>query len=593
MFQDLPPELLTEIVSYLPTARSVHNLALTSKRLHVFVEKEGWKTFTRQRFPSVPVSGDYRDAAHGLTTLSRNWDRRAFLAKYLEPHGRIVNLQTGATIPRWTRPKGQTMGFQPSIDSYEEHDGQIWGRRKQVLAYSAGTEMLLRTSMPDRQPTWLTWKLPGGIEGRDDITSLKLMRPHQTRNAGEEAQSVVLGTASGHLFRLRIDLAAPTYTVEPFVTHLDAVRSTDISSSSSPLLAACLSDSRVALYSCKSEPVEGAIGPVSSIDAAPEGKRGCRAWSTRFLSETALAVGIGPHSEPVQVYSVTPTGISDEPLRRFGLDGTHWRPNDGIQIGTITPERQSSVYPIVPLPASSVAGHGAGQVFLSGCYDGLIRLHDMRSPNAFDASFWDPNDDSAIYSLQNIARERLVAGSSRYGLLKFWDIRGAGGRAYHYADIDSKIVVPDSWMPNGTRSFGWNVFLNPRNRNSNNGRQPRQTWRDRRSVDSPVYSLSSPSPTSTSIFAGVENNIVQLDFVSMLDRHPDPVFRPAIKRIPKTGDIDIKRTWNPHGDILNLAMYEQTQSSGGAVRLKAQAGIGRYPASLPGYDERWKDGSES
>src|SRR5882762_3635393 len=107
MLEDLPFELLSHIYTNLPTAQSVSHLSLTCRTLHSFTAKEGWKIFLRTRFPSLPVPAaethDLREAVHGLTTLSRNWDRKAFLARYLEPYGCITSLATRAQIPQWNR----------------------------------------------------------------------------------------------------------------------------------------------------------------------------------------------------------------------------------------------------------------------------------------------------------------------------------------------------------------------------------------------------------------------------------------------------------------------------------------------------------
>ena len=105
---DLPPELLDQIATYLPTARTVANLGRTSKALHTYVEKEAdaWKNFNPSRFPSLwpAQSTSHKDAARTLTTLSKAWDRRAFVARYIEPHGRIRAFPGDRSIDRWKRP---------------------------------------------------------------------------------------------------------------------------------------------------------------------------------------------------------------------------------------------------------------------------------------------------------------------------------------------------------------------------------------------------------------------------------------------------------------------------------------------------------
>lgn len=608
MLSNLPPELLIEISSHLGNAQALYHLSLTCRTLHNFVENEGWKTFARTRFPSIPVTDDWRNAAHGLTTLSRNWDRRALLARYIEPSDNIISFGDGQRSNRWRRPKGQTMGYRPCIDSYEEHLGTSWTKRKQVLAWGAGTELVIRVKQTDKaskganmsdehnSPTsWYTWRVPGGLEGRDDITAINVLRPHQW-SAGADTEKVIMGTANGSLQALCFCPDWPlSVTLDSFNTDGRPVHSTDISSSNSPLLVACLSDTKLVLYPTQTHYEKSEIEPVSEVEIIPETPSNLRIWSTRFLSDSRLAIGLGPTTQPIHVYEVTPSGLSQHPIRKFPLDLAHSTANDRVDQAT---QRSSSVYPIAPLPASSVASEDEGNIFLSGGYDGIIRLHDMRSSSPYESLYWDPTDASSIFSLQTIGRERLVAGSARHSTLKFWDVRVSGGRAYHYVDVAAsastgrdllqKDKVPNDAAPSPISPYGWNLFLNPRNLQQRGG-----SWRDRRRTESPVYTLSSPSPSSPSVFAGVEDSVVEIDFVSILDKHPDPVFSRALNRHPRSGAIDVKSTWNPKGNIMNLAMYEQTTSAGGAARLNIQAGVGKYPGSLPGYDERWRDGRDA
>lgn len=505
------------------------------------------------------------------------------------------------------------MGYQPSIDSYEEWTGGDWSSRKQILAWSAGTEIIMRikntgpevaklwdaANIEDRDfyfdeykhlASWFTWKIPESVEGRDDIVSLNIIRPYQKKTAHQDAESIAMGTASGELILLTVGMSAEkSLTTQKYETNGLGVRSTDISPSHSPLLAACISGSVLALYPVYSNASTEAIKPLSKVTAIAEDKQECTVRSTHFLCENRLAVGLGRSTEPIHVYEVNPSGLSKHPLRKFGLNARNWAPNDRAE-GSKR-QKISSIYPICPLPPDSQSCHAPGQTFLSGCFDGIIRLHDMRSPSAYESSYWDPTYDSSIYSLQTQGRERLIAGTARHSMLKVFDLRVSGGRAYHHIDVPcpkSSVRRQPPKAPAAGHSkqawrsarYSWNIFLNPRN-----GHHARL-----RSTESPIYSLSLPSPHSASIFAGVENAIVQFDFVSMLDRHPDPIFAPALERSRHSEQIDVKRSWNPRKDVLNLGMFEQVPETGG-MRLLVQAGIGQYRGSVEGLDERWTDPS--
>jgi WD40 repeat protein len=614
MLQELPFELLSQVVALLPTAQSVHHLSLCNHALHRFVEDEGWKIFVQTRFPSMPARDHWKEAAQSMTTLSRNIDRKAFLARYVEPSNFVVNLPHRELSTQWRKPRSQTMGYQPVIDSYEESSGSAWDARKQVLAWSAGSELVLRVKemggkslVPERRGTysyldhyvhrtrWFTYKPPKAMEGRDDITCMKLLSgPYRAGNSsGSATEHVILGTASGnlHLSHLELDRSSYNTLGSVFKTDRRHVRSADLSPNDQQILAACLADTSIVLYKVPeylySAPEDHErISPCCERTLLLQPGKSHRIWSTKFLSDGLLALGLGPSAKPLHVYQITNEGLSKDPVRKFSMDATAWECDDRVAVPKPTKEKTTSVYPMIPLPWSSTAGHAPGEVFLSGCYDGIIRVHDMRSRSAFESTYFDPADDGAIYSLQTLGRERLAAGSSRHSIIKFFDLRVAGGRVYHYTDLGSGTADRLQSLRISTREVGrsgWNLFLNPRNQTQQSQRWQRAASR---ATESPVYSLSSPSPTSPSLFAGVENNIVELDFVSMLDKHPDPIFARGLVRDIR-GNINVARSWNPKGDVLNFAMIEHTKT----VRLRTQAGVGKYAGVIAGYDERWREGS--
>lgn len=221
----------------------------------------------------------------------------------------------------------------------------------------------------------------------------------------------------------------------------------------------------------------------------------------------------------------------------------------------------------------------------------------MRSPSSCTATYHDPIDNfSAIYSLAPLGRERFVAGAARHAIMKVFDLRMPGGKAYHSIDLtpcsqtsSRNPATPPS--PDGGVCCDlhyehkydrrdWNLFLNPRG-------PAFYRLGTRRSSESPVYSLSSPSACSPFLFAGIENNLVQFDIVSIMDKHPDPIFKYGPKKTMSV-DTDVRRKWNPEEDVMRLAMYEQVPMM--SMRLTVQAGVGDLDARVPGWDERWVDG---
>jgi len=275
------------------------------------------------------------------------------------------------------------MGYQPVLDSYEEWVGKRWNDRKEVVAWGAGAELVVKVTdwggnvfENDRRNIkhnqgrfgnthikyeWLTYKESQHLQGRDDITTLKLLRPEQVTRPldTEQTVSAIVGRASGELKHLRLAKGEPDCVFQTYETQNTSVRSADISTGLSPLLLACLGDSRAALYQVNSD--EGRVDPASEITCISRIERACRTWTTKFLSQTTVAIGRGTTKHPVVVYQVTPDGITEEPIRIFGS-------GKGLADGSAT-----SVYPIVKVPSSSSMEDSEGQEFFSGGYDGLIR----------------------------------------------------------------------------------------------------------------------------------------------------------------------------------------------------------------------------
>lgn len=229
----------------------------------------------------------------------------------------------------------------------------------------------------------------------------------------------------------------------------------------------------------------------------------------------------------------------------------------------------------------------------------------MRSPHGHVGSYWDPIDDSAIYSLQTIGRERLAAGSAQNCAVKFFDLRVSGGRAYHYLDVQQGGLKfkghPNPSLRHAETKLaerrGWNLFLSPRTGSSHFqnqlrlGRGRNAAARElRRLAESPIYSLCNPSPSSPTLFAGLENFIAQVDITCMTDKHPDPLFSNDIVRYSNSGDIDPIATWDRDGDVVDLAMYEHSLKGGIDLKVQVKLGDrGNQEGVVNGLDERWRE----
>ncbi|KAK4624238.1 hypothetical protein CLAFUW4_05553 [Fulvia fulva] len=625
---DLPPELLEHITNYLPTASAIAGLGRTSKTLHAWVEKDAWKAFSRNAFPSLCpqiTAPSYRETARTLTTVSKAWDKRAFIARYVEPHGSITSHPSGKQLNQWKPPRGQTLGFTPQLDVFEEI-GPTWRDREETLAFSAGAEVCIRETARGAEDnvSWKTYRPHSAYEGRDDVTTLHLLRPEEGRT--DASINFISGTANGDLQMIGLpDTVSPNQDVAItyFATQGLKVRSSSIyrSPGQPTLLAANLDDTKVALYTVDSN--QSKIAPASQIEVHPPLRAdgnpapNHRAWSTAFLSPTTLAVGAGPSAAPLHIYTITDSGLSQRPTRKLALHNHE----DGVDatISNQSPRAHlTSIYTIMPMP-TSIASHDHGQVFLSGAYDGVVRLHDLRSQRDVEQAYIDPADDGAVYSILPRGREKLMVGTSRHNLLKVFDVR-MGAKCYSHQDIHTN-QSPNTGVEACDPESDYNIFL----RNNNASFTTRgSNWSQgrNRSADSSVYSLASPSAHSPYVYAGVESAVYGIAFAEALDSHPDPTFfepwsaqaephNQSPKHIRQQdndfvnskfkaehiGNKNGSRTFEAK-DVLGLAMYDQ----GANMKLCVQRSLWEtWRAGSPRrrdrffqgrLDERWKGAAE-
>ena len=569
---DLPAEILHGILFSIENARELVRFQLTCRKFHQLVLKDGFRIFAQSRFPSIAPSiiskgvdvenGFWRDAAHGLTTLSRNWDRKAFIAQDTGPN-------QGAPISPRQRSR-QTMGFLPVIDSFEAWLGNDWRSRKQTVTWGAGPRLVLGSrDLRDQETKWATYDEEGTRDGRDDITCVKLLR-----SASSESQSLLLGRANGDLAIVSFDSESSQFKhCARFITQGYPIKSATVSLDGH--IAACTSRNILSFYSSPFETSE-----VTS-DSRIEIKKPGKIWVTHFLRHNRLAVGFGPSSEPIKVLNLD-RDVEQGPQNASRYISTRTRSDAATSKAT-------SVYSLTPLPASSLAGGLSGDLFLSGGHDGIIRLHDLRSAHSTVASFEDSIDYSPVYSLLPFGRERFVAGAAENSLIKVFDLRLPGGKRYYAtnlqtcsADFDDRQNKLDirSHCHHVHRNIkdkrrGWNVFIGQRILAKN--------WR-RKNASMPVYSLSKPSEYSPTFFAGMEDRVVQFDLVSIMDSHPDPIYGEVVGSNRHTHDI--QRKWNPHRRVFSFPMYEHPDANA-SVHMRLQRDVEYYETSCSHWDERW------
>jgi WD40 repeat protein len=475
------------------------------------------------------------------------------------------------------------MGFQPIIDSQEELFGADWINRREFLVWGAGPQLGLRlrrmgsndgSSWPLDQhghlSRWNIYHPELWREGANDVTALKLLsrsyvQQHTLSDHPARSVSVIVGTASGELVLFDLEMTtgetARLHNSRVFeVSTRCAVRSVDISPSEDHVVAT-FTNGKVALYSLRTGNEAGEPSAISTLQI--DSQYG-HIWASSFLSDSQFAIGSGRSYHPLQVYTITSSELSKEPIR------TWQHIEDGKPV-------VGSVGCLHRLPESFRVKNSAGHLFLSGNTDGTVRLHDLRSSRDTVKSFCDPVDDGSVFSIATKGQEHIVAGNSRNCLLKFFDLRMAGSRVYSYRDASGKTQNQPA------SDSGWSVFLQPTLFQPGGGRQAAQrnlfhAW----AAASPVYSLSSPSPYSPTLFAGLEYLVAQVNLVDVYDAHPDSIFKADLAE-----KVGRKAFWDPHESSKLLAYYEHNRPT----NLRKQNPDWLPTASdMPdkGYDVRWR-----
>ena len=197
-----------------------------------------------------------------------------------------------------------------------------------------------------------------------------------------------------------------------------------------------------------------------------------------------------------------------------------------------------------------------------------------------------------LYSrLLTMGHDRFLAGSSQNGCLRTFDLRMPGRKVYSYLDARPSESVQRLARSKPQKDF--NIFLTPEvNYNERLWEPlPRHPGKRSQRYRGSVYSLSSPSPTSPTVYAGIANHVLQLDFVCTDDLRDHKIYREF--------NLSDRKSHDPQHRILDLSCYERPRKgkeSTDPVLLRKQAdlytALNRGPAGASrglgdrGWDER-------
>ncbi|EED16762.1 F-box domain protein [Talaromyces stipitatus ATCC 10500] len=490
MLADLPSEIIYHIATFLPTASSLTRLSQTCQRLYKIITADDriYRLFIRNRFP---VLGDtppfWKDVVQAVTSRSRALDRCAVVARFVVPSNtaKVVGIRD---TQRHDRP---TIGYRPTVDSYEVWTGERWQDREDVLAWGAAAEIALRIKKTGTgaHETWLRFNDLEHVSSHDDVRGLHLLRPdHQSISAGK--QHLIYARARGDVSHIAIDPDTATYhQQQSFATNDTEIHSLDLSTGSDPILAVHSFDGNISLY--KTTTKDPQVTPFAQLEGETE--EGTPRHFVKFLAPSRLAVGHGKIADTIVVSDLAEDRISTH--RELTFEDAYHR--------SLWPGRKARVGAIAPLGVESYGGGTHGEVFLAGWGNSRVRLHDLRSPKMFEREYIDIMDSNPIYCIQPLY-DRFLVGSGSEAVVNIFDLR-----MHNYSHYETK-PSPSTSCSYDAPPNEFSFFLShhppnvPRNRNYG-------TYRG------PIYTMSSPSPTSSTVYTGVVDGVVRLDFGSTDD----------------------------------------------------------------------------
>ncbi|KAF3482887.1 F-box domain-containing protein [Arthroderma uncinatum] len=383
MLLHLPSELIYFIASFLPTASSLSRLAQTCRHLYNIVAADNYRifqAFVQGRYPAITAPPLWRDAAHALTLRSHAFDRRAVT-------GRFVLTPSNATRignPRTIRTDRPTLGYRPVIDSYESWYANDWFARKEVLAWGAGADVVLRIKDLGRHGNselevdgagnrnssydgakWIFFNDLHDVNSWDDVAGLHLLGASSSAGS-EDREDLILGRRNGEVVHLSISPNAGRSTVKArFDTNGHKLEYTDLSAGLDRVLAVALDGGSIAFYKLDSESENESesesVQPFARLRTISHGPS--RSKCSKLLSNQQIAVGADGETAKIDIFNFCLEGVRKDRTIRIEDDEDE------------STSRKPRVTTIVSLPAARSSGAKSSSLFLSGWEDSKTRYH--------------------------------------------------------------------------------------------------------------------------------------------------------------------------------------------------------------------------
>ncbi|KAL4918284.1 hypothetical protein BDW62DRAFT_66797 [Aspergillus aurantiobrunneus] len=579
----LPPEIIYLIATHISTANALACLAQTCRRLHDIISSEDWRifrAFVRSRFSNIPIPSFWKDAAQALTSRSRALDRHAVIGRFVRcPPG---TEQLGGS-PQATRGDNPTHSYRPAIDSYEVWNGSTWDDRREVLAWGAAHELVLQIRQTGSQQLQksIVFNDLEHISSHDDIRGIHLLRPEHNAKVSNQ-EHLVLGRMRGELVHLAISPKAHTYEhKQRFQTFGLEIERTDMCNGSEPILASQFSNGTIAFYSTTTaEPEVQAFGQIDVGSSV-------RNRSSKFLSPNRFAVATGRSEDAIAISTISQERIAHE--HSISADFVLPAALNGLA-------KRTTVTAIAPL--SGQTGASPGNTFLAAWSGGAVRLHDIRSHKPYEKLYIDIADQNPVYCIHPFGHDGFVLGAGGDAVVKIFDLRmpttysyrASRRQSYSRSNGYSSWSLPKSQTPSTNLSKELSIFLSfspPTARNDNVSQVVRHRYRG------PVYTMSTPSLLSPTIYAGIAGGLIRLDFASTDDlAGPNRTwYRDALNL-----NLDCNNEGSHANDIIDLSGYERPDSRDTTTcsKLRTQKPFWEVDdrnianEQATGWDRRWK-----
>ncbi|KAJ6144329.1 hypothetical protein N7470_008224 [Penicillium chermesinum] len=431
--------------------------------------------------------------------------------------------------------------------------------------------MRVKKSGRKAQEQWAVFNDVERPSSYDDICGVHLLEA-EMNGKDMDIENLIFGRCRGELVHAALSPDDASYEYKHvFNTRGHLLDQTDLYGN---ILTAHLDDGSIVFYQ-----IDGDEKQVDPFEIIPEGEgAAARNRYSKLLSPDRVAVSAVKISNALLISTITPDGLHEE--REIGTKFLD--PEEELRASP-----HASVSAIAPLNTHALSG-APGDVFIAAWGDRSIRLHDLRSPHAFGGIYRDSIDLSLIYTVHPFGHNRFLAGASGDAVLKIFDLRMTN--SYDYLEARSKPQKTGlGYGPQ--RDFSLFLSAHP------SIVTPRQFTRVHQAgaYRGAIYSMSSPSPSSPTVYTGITDGVIRLDFAST-----DDLTGPAQGWYDYNLDLGVDTGQPPDSagtnKVLRMAGYERPDPDAVTFTSKLRKQHGSwYPESkfihnevVTGWDRRWE-----